>query len=491
MRRMALGMVVMVGVIWVAATVWAQTNLTVVRHSDDTLWAMTCSGLRCNPEIEIRGKFTSQPSLTWDPSIQKYILIGVGQKANGIYRSTFNADGTFNNDWTLLPGTSYSPVAVSGGAFLGNLSITNANLAANSVTPDKIAFYHKVAIVALTGGNYADPVTAMANLNLWCGTPSATSPCMMKIMPGVYDIGTKHLAMQSYVDIEGSGENTTIITGNSHPGVVSGASNAEIRFLTVKNTGGVGQAWAIYNQGLSLSAKMTNVTASASGGIIDNYGVYNVSSSPTMTNVTASASGGTNNCGVRNNSSSPTMTNVTASASGGTNNYGVYNNSSSPTMTNVTASASGGTTSYNFGVRNDSSSPTMTNVTASASGGIISCGVSNNSSSPTMTNVTASASGTGSCGVWNVSSSPTMTNVTASASGGNSDVGISSSHSGTIRINHSVIKGSSQTVRIGSGVTTYIGNTQLDGGPVYNNGGTLICAGVYDENYTFYASTCP
>jgi len=181
------------------------------------------------------------------------------------------------------------------------------------------------------------------------------------------------------------------------------------------------------------------------------------------------------------------MTNVTASASGGTTNYGVYNGSSSPTMTNVTASATGGTNSYNYGVINFTSSPMMTNVTASASGGIISCGVSNNSSSPTMTNVTASATGTGSIGIWNVSSSPTMTNVMA---WGDSGFGVTSTHSGTIRINHSVIKGSHNTVSIGSGVTTYIGNTQLDGGAV-NNGGTLICAGVYDENYTFYSSTCP
>ena len=41
---------------------------------------------------------------------------------------------------------------------------------------------------------------------------------------------------------------------------------------------------------------------------------------------------GTNNYGVWNISSSPQMTSVTASASGGTNNYGVYNDLSSPTI---------------------------------------------------------------------------------------------------------------------------------------------------------------
>ena len=83
-----------------------------------------------------------------------------------------------------------------------------------------------------------------------------------------------------------------------------------------------------------------------------------------------------------------------------------------------------------------------------------------------------------------------MTNVTASGSGGTTNRGVYSEISGTIRINHSVIKGSTNTVWNGSGVTTYVGNTQLDGGPA-SNSGTLTCAGVYSETYTFYASTCP
>ena len=83
-----------------------------------------------------------------------------------------------------------------------------------------------------------------------------------------------------------------------------------------------------------------------------------------------------------------------------------------------------------------------------------------------------------------------MTNVTISAQGGASGYGVFNESSGTVRINHSVIKGVNATVRNGSGVTTYVGNTQLDGGAVSNTG-TLICAGVYDGNYSFYPSTCP
>lgn len=34
-----------------------------------------------------------------------------------------------------------------------------------------------------------------------------------------------------------------------------------------------------------------------------------------------------------------------------------------------------------------------------------------------------------------------------------------------------------------------VGASQLAGGPV--NAGDPTCAGVYDENYAFFASTCP
>jgi hypothetical protein len=177
-------------------------------------------------------------------------------------------------------------------------------------------------------------------------TASSTNPYLLKIEPGIYDIGTSSLQMKVYVDVEGSGENTTTITGHIDGGVVLGSGYAEIRFLTVQNTGGGTNAVAIYNT--SASPKITNVTASASAGSYQNCGVVNISSSPRMTNVTASGSGGPKNCGVHNLSSSPAMMNVTASGSGGTGsmNCGVVNCFGSPTMTNVTASGSGGTDNY-------------------------------------------------------------------------------------------------------------------------------------------------
>jgi hypothetical protein len=302
-----------------------------------------------------------------------------------------------------------------------------------------------VVVVAKSGGDFTSIQTAIDSTT----NATASNHYLVYVAPGTY---TESVVMKRFVDIEGAGELTTKITYTGtdvvNVGTVRGASDAELRFLTVENTGGAFYAVAIYNSNAaprltdvtastsggtsnfgvynnnSSSAMMTNVTASASGGT-NNYGMLNSYSSPTMTNVTASASGGENNRGVHNSFSSATMTNVTASASGGTENRGVYNSSSSPAMTNVTASASGGT-SYNAGVENYSSSPAMTNVTVRASGGTNSYGVHNSYSSPAMTNVTVSASGAmDNYGVYNIGSSPQMNAVTASATvGGHANYGV-------------------------------------------------------------------
>ena len=157
-------------------------------------------------------------------------------------------------------------------------------------------------------------------------TASSTNRFLLKIEPGIYDIGTQSLQMKEYVDIEGSGETTTIIKGHigfSWTGIVRGANNAEIRLLAINNMEGTPYSCAVMNVNVTASFKMTNVTTFASGGLFC-YSVYNHKSSPTMKNVTATAFGGTNNMGVVSDTSSPTMTNVTISASGGKENYGVF-----------------------------------------------------------------------------------------------------------------------------------------------------------------------
>jgi hypothetical protein len=292
-------------------------------------------------------------------------------------------------------------------------------------------------VVAKSGGDFNTIKEALDSIS-----PTADQRYLIYVAPGVY---TETVTMKPYVDIEGAGEDLTRITytGSAafNTGTVVGAYYAELRFLSVSNTGGAAYAIAIYNH--FALPHLTHVTANASGGITTNYGVYNSGCSPVMTSVTASASGGTTSIGVYNNFSSPEMTNMNASASGATTNYGVYNFTSSPKMTNVNASASEGTGSY---------------------------GVFNGNSSPAIQNSLISARyGTNNYGIYN--------SATESAY--------------TVKINHSQVTGSTNTIYNDSHYTTRVGTTLLDGGAALANSGTLTCAGVYDESYVFYANTCP
>ena len=63
---------------------------------------------------------------------------------------------------------------------------------------------------------------------------------------------------------------------------------------------------------------------------------------------------------------------------------------------------------------------------------------------------------------------------------------------GTIElIENSIITGITNSIRNETNFTTRVGSSKLAGGGVLPNGGTVTCAGVHDENYTFFASTCP
>ncbi len=124
MKRAAGTVIVGLSILAMVANASAQTNLTIVRRADNSLWSMRCDGASdppvCDDWTPMSGKFSSQPTLTWDPAIGKYILIGMGNTGSKVYKGTFNADGTWNNDWQELVGAaSVSPVALAAGDFYG------------------------------------------------------------------------------------------------------------------------------------------------------------------------------------------------------------------------------------------------------------------------------------------------------------------------------------------------------------------------------------
>ena len=120
--------------------------------------------------------------------------------------------------------------------------------------------------------------TALLNTLNGITDNSADNPYLIKIGPGIYDIGTSSLQMKQYVDIEGSGEKTTKITGTVTAvwppnGTINGASNAELRFLTVENTGVGSVTSALVNS--SASPSILHAHCERFGGTIKAMAVCN------------------------------------------------------------------------------------------------------------------------------------------------------------------------------------------------------------------------
>jgi hypothetical protein len=127
---------------------------------------------------------------------------------------------------------------------------------------------------------------AMANIT----NASATNPWLIKLDAGVFDLGTSSLVMKPYVDIEGSGEGVTTITAVTNQttisGTVVGASNSELRFLTVVGT--TARGWAVAFTANQTSPRLTQVTLTATvpPGPNTAIGLQSIIGSPVLTEVT-------------------------------------------------------------------------------------------------------------------------------------------------------------------------------------------------------------
>ena len=109
---------------------------------------------------------------------------------------------------------------------------------------------------------------------------SQSNPYLLKIEPGHYDLGSCNLPIKESVDVEGSGEQVTRLTSaiESDAGTKSGASNVELRFLTVENTSASGAASGAATGATSGSPlRLTHVTTH--GGLAR---VMNIDSSATI-----------------------------------------------------------------------------------------------------------------------------------------------------------------------------------------------------------------
>ena len=188
-------------------------------------------------------------------------------------------------------------------------------------------------------------------------------PYLVKIEPGIYDLGSQPLALKPYVDVEGSGELTTIISATGAiPAALVATNNSELRFVSVRATNTV----ALFSEGVS--PRYTHVTATSSGGSF-NYPIEVTGGAPLFTNVTTAGTGGAQAAGLVNFGGGSNLTAVNSSFTGSgasSVNVGLLAYGGSDNLSDVVLAASGGAFAVALRVYNGTHS--LANVTASGSG---------------------------------------------------------------------------------------------------------------------------
>jgi hypothetical protein len=372
-----------------------------------------------------------------------------------------------------------SPVAVAQTSGVGDLKVLVAASSAHVVVR-VVGYYSKpvqTVHVHPVPGNHTASGAALLNAMNGITNASATRRYVLKLEPGIYDLGSTMLTQKPYVDLEGSGQQTTVIQGlgNSdgtlETAVIKGGSSAEIRDLQVKSTGSLSQQISIAILVLDADTRITDVTVVSSGGV-NNWAIRNRNSSAVIERSTLKTDGGSIAYGVSSKGPGAAAT-VKDSAIEVTNatsqSYGLSANTSGTYKelrdVQVKVSASSGSAYGIWLAENPASSDLrVTGSTITVDGGTVRYGIYLNASLRLLIEQSQIRST------------------------GTSGYGVSSLQGGDVLIDHSEIMGGTSTVE---GFNVFVGATRLHGGAVVSFA-TEACAGVYDESFTFFAGpACP
>lgn len=132
-----------------------------------------------------------------------------------------------------LPTAANEDMQVCYDSITGKLGNCSASATAK---PERIAWVSKNG-----AGDYDDPIAAMNDLASWCPSPDLSSECILRIGPGVWQLGGTPLIMVTGVDIQGSGIGATELRGDysqaSGRGLVQGADYSSLRDISILNAG--------------------------------------------------------------------------------------------------------------------------------------------------------------------------------------------------------------------------------------------------------------
>ena len=354
-------------------------------------------------------------------------------------------------------------------------SMLLAAVAVSAQTPP----FTRTTIVNNTGSPAADGASLLSALSGLSPAPNYLNRWVIELEGGIYDVGTTAIVLPDYVSLHGSGIYTTIIRGSVGPppgfllgGLVEGASNSEIRDLTIQC---LSNKEVTSCQALSLeeaNARLTDMRILSSGeGSGAHWGIRTFNSAPILDRVQ-----------------------VLVNASVGADNYGVVYGGTSTLNIQRSSITARNSSSNNMAIllKEDTQYSVMADSTITAVGGFEAAGIRYLSSF--TSNVLA------------------IDNTRISAHGATKSLGIGDDFGGStprIFFRHGRIYGATHgfehyganvdlvnTEIYGSSVRV-LGNVVKIGGSWLRNSGSitgltsLVCAGTFDNSYTFYPNTCP
>jgi hypothetical protein len=344
---------------------------------------------------------------------------------------------------------------------------------------------HVVAPVGDPAANGAALLAVMASIP----TPTAAHEArLVKIEPGRYDLGSGYLQMKPWVDVEGSGQLTTVVASAvcDSTATLEMAADSALRSLTVENTcsdpTGVGFAIVSTKDRINI----IDVTARATGPSDTSEGFALGGSDVVVRRITGIASGGTGyNWGVWFASlGGGTATDVSARATGGTHAYGAVL-SGLDEVSNVDARAENATTEAIGATLHDPWFTHGVRAVANTAGSSIGLKIQIDGDCRPVAHVNARGD-TALVVEVDAGFTATLDNLVLDGV----TTGLDAKPylgSGRVVLQNSTLSGATNTI-VNSGLSISVAGSRLLGGPV---SGTATCAGVSDETHTFYPSTCP
>lgn len=309
-------------------------------------------------------------------------------------------------------------------------------------------------------------------------SPASTDPWVVKVEPGLYDLGEGSLLLREWVDVEGS--RNTVIRGHGRDdiwgGTVVGANHSELREVTVE-TDGMGLMPAVVGIYLpGVDTRLHRVRVVSRNGVEGSDAIFIRAGSPKLTEVEVVASGSAFASGiVIDEAGSPAIANSTIEVSGATStNRGILVQEAcaggEPLLGSVRITVKGGEKAYGivgrYKIRPEPI--VLDSVIVRVSGGKLeNAGVVFTKGAGLMRLIGSliEATGAGSHGVW--------TKVGGAG----------------VTVTGSEVSGETASVTgIGGAGVVSVASSVLRGGPAGNG---TVCAGVTDEAYVFYPSTCP